>query len=119
MVMATIKSNEKWNDTGIDLIEGRRYTYTATGLWKDWKTECDADGYSSFYLDLVSIAKRNPCAKWFQLIGVVNKSTIELGTKGTFIAPANGRLLAYANDAGFAYGNNSGHIELEVSLELL
>ena len=119
MVVATIESREKWNDTGIDLIEGHRYAYIATGRWMDWKTECDADGYSSFCLDLVSITKRRPCAKWFQLIGVVNKNPIELGTKGTFIAPANGRLLAYANDAGFAYGNNSGHIELEVSLELL
>ncbi len=117
--MVKIESREKWNDTGIDLIEGCRYTYTATGLWKDWIIECDADGYSCLLMDLISTIKRRPFAKWFQLIGVVNQNmsdSIELGTNGNFIAPANGRLWAFANDADFAYGNNSGYVELEVNL---
>lgn len=118
--MIKIESTKKWNDTGIDLIEGRRYTYTATGHWKDWIIECDADGYSCLLMDLVRIIKRIPSAKWFQLIGVVNQNMsdpIELGTNGDFIAPANGRLWAFANDAEFAYGNNSGHVELDVNIQ--
>lgn len=120
--MVKIESAKKCNDAGIDLIEGRRYTYIATGWWKDWIIECDADGYSCLLMDFISSIKRRPSAKWFQLIGViiVNKNishSIELGTKGTFISPANGRLWAYANDADFAYGNNSGHIELDVNIQ--
>ena len=76
-----------------------------------------ANGFSNFLMDLVSWIKRRPSAKWFQLIGVVNKDTshtIELGTNGVFTAPANGRLWAYANDAECAYSNNSGSLELHV-----
>jgi hypothetical protein len=113
--MATIKSAEKWNDTGFDLIKGSQYSYIANGCWTDWIIKCDANGYSFFLLDIVSSPKRSPSAKWFQLIGVVNKNAlIELGSKGTFIAPETGRLWAYANDADSAYHNNSGSIELKV-----
>jgi hypothetical protein len=116
-VMATIKSMEKWNDTGFDLIKGSQYSYIAIGCWRDWIIKCNANGYSFFLLDLISSLKRTPSAKWFQLIGVVKEDisyTIELGSKGTFISPGNGRLWAYANDANFAYHNNSGSIKLEV-----
>ena len=34
--MVTIESKKKWNDTGIDLIKGRRYSYQATDQEKDW-----------------------------------------------------------------------------------
>jgi hypothetical protein len=115
--MAIIKSVEKWNDTGFDLIKGSQYSYTAIGCWKDWIIKCNPNGYSFFLLDLISSPKRTPSAKWFQLIGVVNRDTsytIELGSKGTFIAPENGRLWAYANDVDSAYHNNSGSIVLNV-----
>jgi hypothetical protein len=61
--------------------------------------------------------KRNPSAKWFQLIGVVNKDisyAINLGVKGEFVVPENGRLWVYSNDVEFAYCNNSGSIDLGV-----
>jgi hypothetical protein len=119
--MATIESSQKWNDTGIDLIEGQKYKYEAIGEWKDGKMKsCDANGYSDFFLDLLSWTKRNRHAKWFQLIGVVNKNTknplctICFSDKGTFTAHASGRLWAYANDAWIAYGNNSGSIKLTI-----
>jgi hypothetical protein len=116
--MTKIFSVEKWNDAEIDLIKGCQYEYKATGKWKDWFIECDANGYSNFLMDLfLRWAKRSPSAKWFQLVGVVDKDksyTVELGTEGTFIAPENGRLWVYANDVCFAYWNNYGYIELEI-----
>ncbi len=115
--MATIDSKKKWNDAGVDLIAGRRYRYSATGRWKDWFIRCDTDGYSNLFMDLYGWIKRTPSARWFQLIGAVDKHPayiVKLGTSGTFTAPASGRLWAYANDAPFAYGNNSGSVELSV-----
>jgi hypothetical protein len=116
-IMAKIDSKAKWNETGINLVAGRRYRYQATGFWKDWYIECDANGYSSSLLSLVGWMKRIPSAKWFQLIGVVNKDAshiIKLGTDGIFTAPASGHLWVFANDAEFAYGNNSGVVELYI-----
>ena len=123
--MATIESSEKWNDTGIDLVEGQEYEYEAIGEWQDWFMKpCSADGYSNLFLDLLSWTKRSRRAKWFQLIGVVDKKNEDpLCTicfcndgrnHGTFTAQASGRLWAFANDACIAYGNNSGSIELNI-----
>lgn len=115
--MVTIKSDQKWNDTGMDLIKGQTYSYQAVGQWIDWYIPSDANGFSKPLMDLFSWTKRTPSAKWFQLIGVVDKNpshTVCLGNKGVFTSPASGRLWAYANDAELAYFNNSGAIELEV-----
>ena len=117
IIMVTISSDQKWNDTGVDFIEGRSYSYQATGQWKDWYIPSDANGFSCLVMDLFSWTKRTPSAKWFQLIGVIDKNpshTIELAKEGTFTAPVSGRLWAYANDADFAYGNNSGSLELHI-----
>lgn len=115
--MAKIDSRKKWNDTGINVVAGRKYKYRATGLWKDWYIECDANGFSQLLMDLGNWTKRVPSAKWFQLVCAVNQDTskfIKLGTAGTFNAPYSGRLWAFANDAAFAYGNNSGSVELSI-----
>jgi hypothetical protein len=115
--MATIDSKVKWNNTGINLVAGRQYHYQAIGKWKDWHIECDANGFSNPFMDLACRFKRVPTAKWFQLIGAVDKDAshvIKLGTSGIFTAPVNGLLWAFANDAWFAYCNNSGSVELEI-----
>ncbi|WAK00756.1 hypothetical protein [Methylobacter sp. YRD-M1] len=115
--MIKIDSKAKWKNTGINLVAGRRYRYQVIGRWKDWYIECDANGYSNFLMNLVGCLKRVPSAKWFQLIGVVNKNTshiIKLGTDGTFTAPVSGLLWVFANDAEFAYCNNSGSVELHI-----
>jgi hypothetical protein len=120
--MTKIFAKKKWNDTEKDLIKGRQYKYKATGKWIDWFILCDADGFLPFVNSFMDIflrdKKRTPSAKWFQLVGVVDKDksyTIELGTEGIFIAPENGRLWVYANDVCSAYWNNGGVIELEIT----
>lgn len=115
--MARIESKERWNDTGIDLIENHQYQYTATGEWKDGDRICNANGYSDPILDIFSFLKRSRSAQWFQLIGSVDKKTkytIDLGTNDVFTAPASGRLWVYANDANWFYFNNDGSIELHI-----
>jgi hypothetical protein len=115
--MSTIQSRLKWNKTGVKVIAGRNYRYRAIGRWKDWHIECDADGFTNAFMDLSGWLKRAPSAKWFQLIGAVDRDSsrlINLGTSGKFTAPSSGTLWAFANDASFAYGNNSGHVDLSV-----
>jgi hypothetical protein len=107
-----------WNDTGIDVVAGLTYSYEANGTWKDSTIECDANGFSRFFMDRFSFLKRTPSARWFQLVTSNDKQsayTVVLGTSGRFIAPASGRLWVYANDASFAYGNNSGTIDFVVN----
>lgn len=120
-VIVKVESTEQWIDTEIELSKGSQYKYEAKGEWNDWFIKCNADGYPdhlNFLMDLFfRWIKRRPSAKWFQLIGAVNKNilyTINLGVKGEFVAPENGRLWVYANDAYFAYNNNSGSLELEI-----
>jgi hypothetical protein len=119
--MTKIFAKTRWNDTKVDLIKGSQYKYEATGKWIDWFIECDADGFPPFLNSLMDTfwrnQKRKPSAKWFQLVGAINQNqsyTVELGTKGTFIAPENGRLWVYANDVASAYCNNRGYVELEI-----
>jgi hypothetical protein len=115
--MVKIDSREKWNDTGIDLVAGRRYRFNAEGKWKDWFIECDADGFSNVVMNLSNWAKRVRAAPWFRLIGAVDKNLddpIILGVTGEFVAPATGVLWAFANDAKFAYGNNHGSVDLSI-----
>ncbi len=115
--MATVFSEKKWNDTGIDLVKGKKYRYSANGEWIDLSIRTDADGFTKWYMAVMNWSKRNPGSNWFRLMGAVDKIdeyTIEMGKEGVFVAPESGRLWAYANDAPFAYGNNCGSVELLV-----
>jgi hypothetical protein len=119
--MVKVFSKEQWNDAEIDLIKGRKYKYNAKGEWIDWFIKCDADGYPkilNFFMDVfLRGTKRTPSAKWFQLVGVINKNTshtINLGKIGTFTALEDGRLWVFANDANSAYWNNCGSVNLEL-----
>jgi hypothetical protein len=92
--MVKVCSSVKLNDTGIDLIEGCEYKYTATGTWVDWFIPCNADGYPNVLDSLMDTifgrnTKRIASAKWFQLVGEVKGNqdvvyNINLGVEGTF-----------------------------------
>jgi hypothetical protein len=92
--MVKVCSSVKLNDTGIDLIEGCEYKYTATGTWVDWFLPCHADGYPNVLYSLMDTifgrnTKRIASAKWFQLVGEVKGNqdvvyNINLGVEGTF-----------------------------------
>ena len=122
--MTKIFAREKWNDAQIELEKDKKYEYLATGIWIDWFIPCNADGFIQPINSVADLifgrnSKRNPSAKWFQLVGVINKNnnyTVELGAGGTFVAKENGKLWVYANDVDFAYGNNFGYIELTIKL---
>ncbi len=123
--MTKIFAKTKWNDTKVDLIKGSQYKYEATGIWIDWYIVCNADGFHPFLNSLADLLfgrnhKRQPSAKWFQLVGAINQNdnkshAVELGTQGTFTASESGRLWVYANDVHSAYWNNCGYVELQIT----
>jgi len=158
-----------WSPTGVVLIKGRRYWIRAveqpspergsvcTGLWYDLDDPADTGGKSSvrtLYENLrncnffparfiFSGAKRYPDARWFQLMGMINRPThwdrrtrsplwllfyllvrdpgellfrqFPLGANVSFAAKASGPFYCYANDLWMAAGNNSGALEMEIS----
>jgi hypothetical protein len=87
-VQATIEAKKKWNDTGIELVRGHEYRFTARGRWTDWWIECDADGYASPnpILKVAEGLRRSPRSPWFALIGAIdaqNHTQFEIGTEQT------------------------------------
>lgn len=158
-----------WSPTGMVLIKGRRYWLRAltetsaarqavcTGKWFDLDDPADANGKGSLrtlfenlragnFLParfLFAGAKRYPDARWFQLMGMINRPThwdrrtrsplwllfyllvrdpgellfrqFPLGANVSFVAKASGPFYCYANDLWMAAGNNSGAIEMEIS----
>jgi hypothetical protein len=65
--------------------------------------------------------RRFPEAKWFSLIGSIEKKKntfFDIGRlieeNGIFTATTSGNLECFANDVWFMYWNNKGAIELEV-----
>jgi hypothetical protein len=120
LAQATIKAREKWNDSGIELVAGHEYHFTARGRWTDWWIECDADGYASpnLILKVLEGFRRSPRSRWFALIGAINAdehTLFEIGTERTLIAPASGILTCYANDGARAYWNNRDSVQLSVT----
>ena len=115
-----IKAREKYNDTGIRLVGGHEYHFTARGRWTDWWIECDADGYASpnLIFKVLEGFRRSPRSRWFALIGAINAdehTLFEIGTERTLIAPASGTLTCFANDGARAYWNNRGSVQLSVT----
>lgn len=116
MPTVTIRARERWNDTGIDLVAGATYRLVATGRWRDWFIDTDADGFTRWYLR--PFRRRVPGERWFKLIGCVGQDEsrcFAIGKASTLVAPASGRLYCFANDAPSAYWNNEGELTLTVT----
>lgn len=112
----TIFAKQRWNDTGVEVENGETYLLEAAGKWRDLVITTDADGYSNWYMWLFNRFKRFKQAKWFTLIGCINKSgdfIIGKTTKKNF--KESGKLYCYANDGWCFYSNNFGSLELTIT----
>lgn len=115
----TIEAWKFWNDTGIYLVAGQEYEFTAEGTWTDWFIPCGADGFASPNLAMMSVEwmRRAPRERWFALIGAVGhdpETQFLIGKERVLPIPANGMLACFANDTPFAYWNNAGSLRLTV-----
>lgn len=110
----------RWTDTGVDVLEGDRVTVSAAGHWSDAGIECDAEGFERAWLRPFERMRRAPKARWFQLIGAVERrlqTPLILGNHAVARAPASGRLFLFANDVPFMHWNNSGFLRVTIALE--
>lgn len=118
--MSTIKAKCHSNRTSIQLEEGKRYRFKASGHWKDAWEQCPATGYTSMMLWPFEMLRREPRAKWFSAIGRIDdkpNTQFDIGdlieTDGIYTATETGTLYCFANDVWFMYWNNTGEIELD------
>lgn len=121
-----IYANQYWTDTGLDLVANERYrvsvapdvgealrdaSFEANGIaGEDWQSLPHKTA------ELVR-GKRVDDARWFALIGTVDKKHPWVITeRGVFTAPASGRLFCFFNDVEWEifYRNNHGWVVLEV-----
>ena len=94
-----------WNDTGISLVAGQEYRFTAVGQWIDWYIPCDAEGFPSpnplFWP--FEWLRRMPREQWFALIGAIDRkpeTQFRIGRQRSVTVPATGMLTCFANDVG-------------------
>jgi hypothetical protein len=112
-----VEARRRWNDTGVDITLGQSLRILASGLWRDWRIETDADGFSRSHLKRLEPLRRVPAANWFQLCGTVDRrpdQAVLLGCDVTFNAPAGGRLYLFANDIDWMRWNNAGQITTRI-----
>jgi hypothetical protein len=121
-----ILANQYWNDTGVQLTKGARYRMTVVPgagsplrdakfaarsiAGEDWKSLAHKSA------ELVH-GKRVDDAKWFALIGTVEREHPWVVTDGGVVtAPASGALVCFFNDVQFElfYRNNDGSVVLDV-----
>jgi hypothetical protein len=126
MPTADISTERYWNETGIQLIAGCRYTFsvvpgvgatlkdasfTARSIaGEDWKSLPHKTA-ELFH------GKRMDDARWFALIGTIDKEhPFVIADGGELSAPADGQLVCYFNDVQLEkfYENNKGWVRLRV-----
>ncbi|MDR0212055.1 MAG: hypothetical protein LBJ33_23220 [Pseudomonas putida] len=123
LVRKVVHSCERWVRTDVNLVQGARYYFRATGTWRDAWIPCDANGYDRPYLRWAKGTLRCHAdgARWFTLIGAIDRAGASLFAIGDgsrwaegWRASAAGRLDVFANDTALMYWNNHGAITLEV-----
>lgn len=115
-----------WNDTGIHLSKGVQYRMTVVASVGEPLHDASFVAHSIAGEDWQSLphkaatlvhGKRMDEAKWFALIGTVDKGQPWVIVDGAVVtAPADGALVCYFNDVQIElfYRNNSGWIVLDV-----
>jgi hypothetical protein len=119
---ALIFAKQKWNNTGINLVDNQEYHLrsSANEKWIDWFIQCNADGFASSHWILKNSERlrRAPQENWFALIGTINfniNNLFKIGTDKILQANQSGILSCFANDIPFMYWNNKGSIQLIVT----
>lgn len=134
----TVYARTAYNNSGLRLVKGHTYSFTATGNWKDGSCRtCDADGFTSDQCNSSSSAttaflrinegiRRDNNQHWFCLIGEIFDQTsnvfdnalhdqqFKIGSSRTVKPNVTGKLVCFANDVITAYGNNSGSVRVTV-----
>jgi hypothetical protein len=116
-----ILADRRWNKTSLALRKGATYRFSSSMEWTDWTRHPTATGYSDWKIGWLFWLRRMPRARWFSLIGAIDKRRdlrLDIGrlieNGEPYTAPASGTLYCYANDVWFMYWNNRGYVTLEM-----
>lgn len=120
-----IYAKDYWNQTGVFLCPGRYKAHVVRGIGEPLRdasftaASIDGEEWSSFAHKTASLVhgKRKDDAKWFALIGTVDKNHAWVIRDGQeFSVPVSGQLVCYFNDVQLEwfYENNSGWVVLDV-----
>jgi hypothetical protein len=121
-----IRAEQYWNETGIHLTKGAQYRMTVVhGLGEQLHDassvarSIEGEDWQSVPHKIANLmhGKRVDYAKWFALIGTVNREDPWVILDGGIVtAPADGPLICYFNDVKLElfYRNNAGWVVLNV-----
>lgn len=117
--MLVIHACDFWSREVLPVREGQRYRLSASGTWHDLAYACNADGYESpnAYMRFFEHWRRVPAARWFALIGALDRDAetlVVLGREHIYVPPRDGELSFFANDVPGMYWNNWGTLVLAV-----
>jgi hypothetical protein len=117
---AVVRARPLWNNTGIQLTAGEKYSLSAKGEWVDWfiRHGPDGDPSASFYMKLFEPFRRKKDANWFELIGALSSdiaTAFPIGGACDYAATVSGELTCFANDVEAFYWNNYGEVVLTVT----
>jgi hypothetical protein len=120
-----IYASKEWNHSLLRLVKGGIYRFSVMPSNQEWESgsamlPIDADGRNLKYLFAAAPFLRMPSAKWFSLIGSIDKKRryyFKIGKSvDLFVAPASGELICFANDLRMLRReNNQGHLDLMVT----
>ena len=122
---ASLRWADRWDPPYVPEIllqANTPYRFSAGGTWSDAGIACGPDGYSStkLVLRLAEGLRRIPGARWFMLMGTVDRDTSLLKAIGSgptpITFPKSGKLSCFANDVWTMYFNNRGSVMLTVDL---
>ena len=111
-------------DTGIDLVAGQTYRFTAHGTWVDldYPAGPDGDPHPGAVRAALNLTRRLDSALWMALLGRIDHGDwFLIGSASELTPQTGGRLFCCANDAVVslhlhldAYGNNQGSVVLKI-----
>jgi hypothetical protein len=102
-------------DSGIDVLAGERYSFSASGMWQDGNCKCDANGWNSPLFSVGRILNRLRGRNYFLLCLNLDREKSTYAGVGTerkhWDVPGDAksqprRLHFFANDWAFMYSNN-------------
>lgn len=126
-VVLDVPSAIEWVPTNVLVRANDRLAFSATGTWKDWFINCDADGYDGRILYFIGRPPRiDDSGRYFRLMGRIlsdneprvddPSKTFAIGRAAAISADRSGLLYVFANDRLGYYGNNSGQVRLTIEL---
>lgn len=118
--LVMVPARPRWVDTGVQLIPGETYQFSATGTWQDRNIAAGPEGYASRngLMRFAELWRRMANAPWFALIGSIGQDPENLfviAASVTYSPPETGTLNCLASDVPLMYFNNKGSISLTVT----